>query len=372
VPGSSYTNASGINDLGQIVGFFAPAAAEKQLWHDLQPLLDTELSRLPPKYRAVIVLCDLEGKTRIEAARLLGVPEGTVAGWLARARVMLAKRLARRGLVVSSGSLAVVVSQSAGSASVPPSLLVSTIKAAIPYAADQAAAAGLISVEVATITEGVLTAMFLSKVKVASVVLLIAIGTLLGTGTLVLSVSPAQEKDDQEKNAVPVAAGLQEMLGEATASEVGNAYGINDALGDAKFTGKRVRVTGLWQAVRRVKGRFVGADHDYVLTMPINSNTRLTFRFVSPDPKKTADGPDFQKQLAELKSGQVLTIEGRCEGRTEEDELRGVIVFDDCKIISVKPPRRQAEEKGQKPGQKAGEPRRQTLIPPHPPSTVSN
>src|SRR5262249_9287871 len=38
--------------------------AEPQDW---RPLLDRELSRLPEKYRAAIVLCDLEGRTRREA-----------------------------------------------------------------------------------------------------------------------------------------------------------------------------------------------------------------------------------------------------------------------------------------------------------------
>src|SRR5205807_9145249 len=52
---------------------------------DLQVAVDEELSRLPDHYRSVVVLCDLEGMTRKEAARQLGIPEGSVASRLARA-----------------------------------------------------------------------------------------------------------------------------------------------------------------------------------------------------------------------------------------------------------------------------------------------
>src|SRR5437660_786875 len=123
---------------------------------ELQPLLDQELSCLPSKYRAVIVLCDLEGKTRKEAARHFRLPEGTVASRLATARALLAKRLSRRGLGVSGAALATALPQSAASAGVPTSVTASTIKAASHFAAGQAAAPGVLSVKAVALAEGVL------------------------------------------------------------------------------------------------------------------------------------------------------------------------------------------------------------------------
>ena len=107
-----------------------PISAEEYVWNDLKPVLDEELSRLPDKYRVLIVLCDLEGKTRKEVAQQLAIPEGTVASRLATARTMLTKRLARRGVVVSGGLLGTVLTQQAASAWVPMTVVSSTIEAA--------------------------------------------------------------------------------------------------------------------------------------------------------------------------------------------------------------------------------------------------
>jgi RNA polymerase sigma factor (sigma-70 family) len=150
-------------------------------WEELRFVLDQELARLPNKYRAVLVLCDLEGKTRKDAARKLAVPEGTVASRLASARTLLAKRLSRHGFAVSGGALAALLSQNA-SASVPPSVIASTIHAASLFAAGQATATGVISVQVAALTEGVVKAMLLTKLKISTAMLLVAVLVALGAG----------------------------------------------------------------------------------------------------------------------------------------------------------------------------------------------
>jgi RNA polymerase sigma factor (sigma-70 family) len=169
-----------------------PDVAQAECRHDLQHLLDEELARLPHKYRVVLVLCDLEGKTRKEAARQLGVPEGTVAGWLARARTMLAKRLARHSLAVSGEAWAAMLSPQAASACVPPAVVSSTINAASLYAAGQAAAERVISAQVAALTEGVLKAMFLNRLKGVLVALVVVAG-LVG-GSIYLLPTYADEK----------------------------------------------------------------------------------------------------------------------------------------------------------------------------------
>jgi len=165
---------------------------------DVTVAVDEELSRLPGHYRGVIVLCGLEGMTRKDAARQLGIPEGSVASRLARARAMLAKRLARRGVALSGGAL-MVLSGSA-SASAPPALVATTIRTASLLAAGPAA--GVVSAKAAALTDGVVKAMFATKIKSVLAVVLIAGlavgGIALGVGLSTNPVAVAQAETPTE------------------------------------------------------------------------------------------------------------------------------------------------------------------------------
>jgi hypothetical protein len=79
--------------------------------NNLRPVLDEELSRLEERLRVAVVLCDLEGKCRKDAARQLGWPEGTLLSRLATARRLLVAQLARRGVRLSNGALAATLGE---------------------------------------------------------------------------------------------------------------------------------------------------------------------------------------------------------------------------------------------------------------------
>jgi RNA polymerase sigma factor (sigma-70 family) len=155
---------------------------------DLLALLDLEIANLPQKYQTPLVRCDLGGKTRKEVAQELGCAEGTVASRLARGRVLLARRLARHGLGLSGGALAAMLSENAAAACVPAALVSSTVQAATLYAAGQAVAA-----KVAALTEGVLKAMLLNKLKAGAAVLVIAGLLATAAGAVVVGQPPAGE-----------------------------------------------------------------------------------------------------------------------------------------------------------------------------------
>lgn len=122
---------------------------------DLIAALDAEVARLPEHLRAAVVLCELQGRGRTDAAGDLGIPEGTLSSRLAAARKALAARLRSRGIVLSAAGLLAGFAQ-LGSASVPSSLA-SRAEAALDHA--------LVPAPVADLFNGVLRIMFAQKLK---------------------------------------------------------------------------------------------------------------------------------------------------------------------------------------------------------------
>jgi RNA polymerase sigma factor (sigma-70 family) len=180
----------------QVTEMPEPETVPQEAWAEIRPLFDQELRRLPDIYRVLIVLCDLEGRTRKEVARQLGVPEGTVAGRLARARVKLAQRLTDRGIVLSGVALTALLAQNVASAGVPASLVSETIQAASLLAVGQAAPE-LITAKVTALTEGVLQTMFGNKLKNLIGALMVAL-CLIGIGTVL---ALAQQPDTPRRAA---------------------------------------------------------------------------------------------------------------------------------------------------------------------------
>jgi RNA polymerase sigma factor (sigma-70 family) len=290
---------------------------------DWQSVLDEELSRLPDHYRGVLVLCDLEGMTRKEAARQLAIPEGSVASRLARARVMLAKRITRRGVVFSGGSVAAVLSAGSASGSAPPTLVASTIKAVTLVAAGRAAAPGGISAKVAALTEGVISAMSIAKVR--GVVVLALVACALAAGVTALAFGPPVEPKAEPR------AGGANPSGPLEAVAVSRFEGHTDGVMVVAFSpdGKRALSGGVCYGDRDPTVRLWDvATGKELLKLEGHTEGVYSLAFLPGGKKAVSGSHDGTVRLWDLVTGKELQ---RYEGH--EGTVYGLDVSGDGKLL---------------------------------------
>jgi RNA polymerase sigma factor (sigma-70 family) len=280
---------------------------------DWVALLDRELSQLPDKYRVAVVLCDLEGKTRLQAAEMLGWPVGTLSTRLRGARAILSQRLARRGLTLSGGAATLAMVGTAASAKMAPALMSATVRAAAAFEAGQAA--GLVPAPVLALAEGVSKTMSGSKVKIifAAALLLVLAG--LGVSAHRWFPVAAQTGGDQpmeNKNGAKVVVSQQPKIvhGRTAPGEGWQRYGTTGeeaALGiyidvdtsAAKFKSVPTYITSLggdnghW-AVTGVTSIYPRTDKDGK-PLPLETGFRIYLHF-PPDPDFVAAAHECKKK----------------------------------------------------------------------------
>ena len=146
---------------------------------ELAAALDAELAKLPDHYRLPVLLCELRGLSRKQAAAELKIAEGTLSSRLAKARKVLAERLTKRGFAASAAAVTAALASTA-SARVPDFLQISATDIALGTASQ------LFSTSVISISDTVVKAMIATKLKSAVVAggLLVALagGMLLAPG----------------------------------------------------------------------------------------------------------------------------------------------------------------------------------------------
>jgi RNA polymerase sigma factor (sigma-70 family) len=174
-----------------------PGLSECDSANHAQAVVDCELAAIPDKYRAVLILCELEERSRKEVSGLLGIPEGTVAGRLARAKSLLVKRLTRRG-VTTSFAFADILAKRA----VPSAVTSAAVRAACERAGGSSAAQESMSLRVSNLATRVSRSMLMHKLWPALVLVFAVFAC--GTGALSLLAQDRKEPpDNQPKEGSP-------------------------------------------------------------------------------------------------------------------------------------------------------------------------
>ena len=151
-----------------------PCVIEPRL-DDLPEVVHSEIDSLPERYRAAVVLCDIEGLTEGQAARRLGRPVGTIRSQLSRGRQHLRKRLIHRGLAPSVALIGLTRAALAEERIVPSALVSTTVESAREFAVAQTVTAKLVGSAAGVLAEGFLRRLVMIRMQLTAIVALGAI-----------------------------------------------------------------------------------------------------------------------------------------------------------------------------------------------------
>jgi RNA polymerase sigma factor (sigma-70 family) len=143
-----------------------PAPFADQIDPDAVRAIDEEIAQLPDLLRSAVVLCELDGLSRRDAAERLGIAEGTLSSRLAKARKILAAKLRRRGFGAPSVGITALLGVVARGA---------RVRAALQNAAIEVAESCAIPSAAAEIVRGANKSMLLKKLTAVFVASAVAI-----------------------------------------------------------------------------------------------------------------------------------------------------------------------------------------------------
>jgi RNA polymerase sigma factor (sigma-70 family) len=305
-----------------------PCAPEQD---DLAARLDAELAALPPHYRVPVVLCELQGRSRKDVARELGIPEGTLSSRLAKAKKLLGERLTQKG--VSAVGLAAILAAEA--AAVPPALVDRTVQILVGIVA------GAVPAAIDRVASGVLKAMIVSKLRG----LVGAIGVLaLGAGGLTLALAasgpPGTSGERPRVAFVPesnVAAPVPPIVEPEWMKKFGAAYQLKEG-----EYAKRVPSPFVPERWDFVRGRFPGASDKSLaglLTMGVlfveADGTTVSYRAMVSTDAIDFDQPTRQVRAKHMSLRSLIAYStGRIGPEVVfDDRARDRDVFTECDFV---------------------------------------
>jgi RNA polymerase sigma factor (sigma-70 family) len=305
---------------------------EKITWRELRSVLDEELAKLPEQYRAPLVLCYLEGKTRDEAARHLGWTTAVFRRRLEQGRARLGVLLRHRGLTLSAALSAPLLAEATAPAMVPPLLADSTVRAGLALAMGQAAD-GLVPAQVAALANGGTKTLLAGKGKWA-IALLLAMSMAAGgvftrqtPATLSVAMQPAVSPLAPPANSPP----------EAAIEEKGDTIAVGGRVLDPDgkpFSGAKIYLIGSGDRPKKHPVRAVsGPDGRFHFTFPKKEYFETDWIRIRAEMWRwcdlVAEAPGYSpvnQYMADIKKDLILRLvkDVRIDGRVRDLEGRPV------------------------------------------------